>query len=111
MTVEPDTTVRDASPQHPFQLRSYLGLSPSIEPNGAAYYVDAIAPQLGAARVRVPSYARLDPGLIRRASHTVQLGLWGQNLLEDSHAEFGNFNITSFTEVPRSVVAKVTWSR
>ena len=83
-------------PRQLAQLRSNLDLGDTLEFNGAAYYVDEV-PFLG-----MPSYTRLDLGLTWRPSASVELALWGQNLLEDGHSE------GSGAQVPRGLYAQVT---
>ena len=83
-------------PRQLAQLRSNLDLGESLEFNGAAYYVDEV-PFLG-----VPAYTRLDMGLAWRPSSSVEVSLWGQNLLDEGHSE------GSGAQVPRGVYAQIT---
>jgi iron complex outermembrane receptor protein len=91
------------SPEHQFNIRSYLDITEDLEFNAALYYVDNI-PDEGAA-----SYVRLDLGLTWRPTDNVEVALWGQNLLDDKHLEFGDdlFQATPL-EIERSFYAQVT---
>jgi hypothetical protein len=39
----------------------------------------------------------------------LELGIWGQNLAEGGHPEFPSYRTREISEVPRSVVGRVTW--
>jgi len=98
----PAKSDEDSSPRHQFNVRSYFDIGDALELNAAAYFVDDI--QAG----RVPSYVRLDFGLAWQARPNVELGLWGQNLLESGHVEFiDSFFVIDPVEVQRSVYAQV----
>lgn len=69
---------------------------------GQLRYVDALAGQ------KLPAYAELD---LRAGWHLrpdLELALIGQNLLHDSHAEFGQ--PSTRLELERSVMAELRWS-
>lgn len=98
------------NPQQQASLRSYLTLPWDLELNSALYFVDQVAPyQLNGTNVAIPSYLRADIGLVWHASPTLDIGIWGHNLLDDSHPEFTNQNSRFITEIPRSVMGKLTW--
>ena len=63
----------------------------------------------GTVRVPVSSYVRLDLGVTWRPTKALELGIWGQNLLDNQHPEFYNYKPAMRTEVARSVLGKVTW--
>jgi outer membrane receptor protein involved in Fe transport len=109
MRLAPDPSAELDSPQHQVQLRSYLDLPQHLELNGALYFVDNIRPQSAATRVPVSSYIRLDLGLGWRPTKSLEIGVWGQNLLNDRHPEFTSLQSTLRTEIPRSVVGRVSW--
>ena len=69
------------TPHHLAQLRSYLTLFERVELNGGLYYVDR-RPTNDA-----DSYLRLDLGVLWRPRPGLELAIWGQNLLEDTHLE------------------------
>lgn len=87
-----------SSPRHLAQLRSYLDIGNNTEFNAAVYHVDRI-PQLN-----IDAYTRVDLGLAWRVGSNLRLELWGQNLLEASHAE------ASGALVPRGVQARMSYS-
>ena len=80
-----------STPRTMAQVRSMLDLGTNWEFNAGAYYVDRI-PQLA-----IDAYTRLDAGLTWRARANQRWSVWGQNLLDDGHAE------ASGARVPRSV--------
>ena len=105
----PGSSMNNESPQNQFQLRSYLNLPHNVELDGTVYYVDQIYPALGLSETRVPSYVRVDLGVTWRPVKSLEIGVWGQNLADNQHAEFTNYKTSLITEIPRSVLGKVTW--
>lgn len=86
------------------RLRSYLSLRGGWELNGAVQYTGSLRNQ------PIPAYTRLDLGLVWRPTPALELGLWGQNLLEHRHAEAINQFLSTFRgEVPRAVSSRLTW--
>jgi iron complex outermembrane receptor protein len=98
-----------AAPEQQFQVRSALNLPGNLELNAAAYYVDQIQAAYGVGQLTIPSYVRLDIGLVWHATKTLEIGIWGQNLLDGRHAEFTSYKTPLITEIPRAVVGKITW--
>ena len=112
MQMQPDggAASSSGSPQQQVSLRSYLELPWNMELNCAAYFVDQLAPfQLSGNYFDIPAYFRADIGLIWHASSSLDVGIWGYNLLDGSHPEFTNQNNRQITEVPRSIMGKLTW--
>jgi iron complex outermembrane receptor protein len=110
MRMRPDNDLESASPQQQAGLRSYLTLPWNLELNGSASFVDQVTPlKLSGTKVDVPAYFRADVGLIWHVSPTLDLGIWGYNLLDGSHPEFTSQNSNQVTEVPRSIMGKLTW--
>jgi iron complex outermembrane receptor protein len=105
----PGTSINNDSPQNQFQIRSYLDLPHNVELNGAVYYVDQVSPIFGLGEKSIPAYVRLDLGLTWRPTKSLEIGVWGQNLLDGQHPEFTSENSSVITEIPRSVVGKITW--
>ncbi len=97
------------SPHHQFRLISNVDLPGHVEFNSAVYYVDSIALSAGSSTVPIPSYVRLDLGLAWHPTKSIEIGIWGQNLLQDRHAEFNGNDQSGITEIPRSVLGRVTW--
>ncbi len=108
--LDPSDAPSYSTPEHQAQLRSYLALPGHVELIGAVYYVDSVLPSNGMEDIEIPSYVRLDLGITWRPRERLELGLWGQNLLDNKHPESANFRLRSVAEVPRSVVGRVTWS-
>jgi iron complex outermembrane recepter protein len=102
-------TAQEASPEHQLSLRSYVNLPWNLEFNTAAYFVDQVLSPAGAETAVIPSYVRVDVGLVWHASKSLEVGIWGRNLLDDHHPEFTATNAALRTEVPRGVQAKITW--
>ncbi len=95
------------SPQHQFFIRSLSDVSENVEFDMTVRWVDRIA------AVDVASYWNLDVRLGWKPIAGLELAVIGQNLFEDSHAEYAASPfVSSFTgEVERGVYAKVTWSQ
>ena len=76
----------------------------NLELNGAIYYYDNIASQ------GIPAFTRLDVGLTWRPEPNVEISLWGQNLLDPEHEEFGpdGFLSNGSALIERGLYAQVT---
>ena len=109
MRLQPNRTANSESPQQQFQLRSDLDLSSNVQLNSALYFVDRVNSQAGTTVASVPSYVRLDVGVSWRPTQSLELGLWGRNLIDNQHPEYSSYRTTLRTEVPRSVLGTVTW--
>jgi iron complex outermembrane recepter protein len=96
------------SPQQQFQVRSYLDLPCHFELNGAIYVVGRSTAPISPGFDEIPSYVRADLGLIWSARKWLEVGIWGENLLQSEHVEFSSQQTPALTEVPRSVLAKIT---
>ena len=84
-TIQP--AEENATPRNLAQLRSTWGMNGQLELSGALYYVDELEAQ------GVDAYERLDVGLTWSPWKQVELALWGQNLLDEEHAEASNVAI------------------
>jgi hypothetical protein len=51
----------------------------------------------------------MDFGVTWRPTKSLELGIFGQNLLDGNHAEFTNYKTTVLTEIPRSIMGRITW--
>jgi hypothetical protein len=71
-------------------------VSSGLELHGAIYYTDRLRQQ------SIDAYERLDVGVTWRLRRSVELALWGQNLLEEEHAE------TSAEAIPRGGFLQIT---
>jgi iron complex outermembrane receptor protein len=104
-----DDFLEGGTPSQQASLRSYINLPRRLELNAAAYYVDHITAPLSAATARIAAYVRIDTGITWRASAGLELGVWGQNLLNRRHAENTSFQTTRVTEIPRTFLVRVNW--
>lgn len=96
------------SPQQQAQITSYLDILPNLQLNGAFYFVDQCTSPMAASVVQIPSYGRLDVGLVWHPTRALEIGIWGGNLLQREHLEFASQQTPALTEVPRSIMAKIT---
>jgi iron complex outermembrane recepter protein len=93
------------TPDHQAQLRSNLDLPWKLHWNASAYFVNRLPAQ------SIPSYTRLDTGLIWRAGESVSLSAVGQNLLKDLHPEFSGTDSTVQSDLMRrAAYGKIAWS-
>lgn len=106
--LHPDDRAFQGNPEQMFQARSYLDLTRNLEFNSAVYYVDRQVAEAGLGMATIPSYVRLDVGLVWRPTKSLELGIWGQNLLQDRHAEFPSLKSSVQTEIPREISARIT---
>jgi len=106
--VRPNDPAFQGNPQHQVQLRSYLDLPGNLELNNAVYYVDRQVAASGLGTATIPAYVRVDAGLVWHPSKSVEIGIWGHNLLDDRHPEFPSLKSSVQTEIPRSIVGKIT---
>lgn len=109
MRLRPNEAAEQESPQHQFQLQSHLDLTKDLELNAAVYYVDQTEITLTQGTAAIPAYVRLDVGLTWRPLESLELAVWGQNLLDPQHSEFPSYRTSFLTEIPRSVFGKITW--
>jgi iron complex outermembrane recepter protein len=89
-------------------LRSFLDLPFHIEQTTALTWVDAL-PSPFPGVPEVPAHTRLDVGFTWRPSESLEVGIWGRNLLEAHHLEFTGISTAQPAEVPRSFLGRVTW--
>jgi iron complex outermembrane receptor protein len=106
----PETSIYYRSgPEHQAQLRSTLDLPHQFELSGAVSFVDQFNVPTLSGSLSIPGYVRLDLGLIWHPTKNLELGIWGQNLAEDQHLEFSSYKTGLLTEIPRSVMGRITW--
>jgi iron complex outermembrane receptor protein len=93
------------SPEHQFQVHSYLRLPRNFELDASLYHVSQLT------HSQVPSYARLDLRLAWRIAEGVEISAGGQNLLDGRHEEFAGTDAAILTtQVKRSAYGKVTFT-
>lgn len=92
-------------PDHQAQLRSSVSLPHNLQWNASAYFVNRLP------AVAIPSYTRLDTGLIWHGEERVSVTVMGQNLLKSLHPEFaGPDSVVLPGMMRRAAYAKVVWS-
>ncbi|MCH2038246.1 MAG: TonB-dependent receptor [Rickettsiales bacterium] len=92
----------ERSPENQFKLRSHVNVTPDIEWDTIAYYVDELN------NFGVNDYVRLDLRLGWTPKENVRLSLVGQNLLDDKHQEFSGASLSQPTQVERSFYGNLT---
>jgi iron complex outermembrane receptor protein len=93
-----------SNPRHQFLLRSHVDLRRGFTWDANLNYVDALPAQ------QIPSYVRLDSQLTWRLGERMDVGLVGQNLLQNQHAESNDMlTIVNPSLVKRSAFARITW--
>ena len=98
------------SPDYPIQLRSRVNLRRNLAWDVSAYFNDALDNQGPLSNLTIPSYTRLDTGLIWKLREGFSLSVVGQNLLKDHHMEFEDVNGSMQSgQIKRSAYAKLTW--
>jgi len=110
MDILVNTGVNRQSPQEQGQVRSYLDLPRHLQFNSALYYVGPVTAPAGPIAAAIPAYVRADVGLVWNPSRALTIGAWGQNLLQSRHAEYASQITSILTDVPRSLVGKITWN-
>jgi iron complex outermembrane receptor protein len=99
---ENEGAYENSYPANQFHLRSYLDIGQNLELNGALYYVDQIENQ------QADSYLRMDVGLTWHITPNIDVSFWGQNLLDNQHAEFFDSDRSSVvSEIPSSFYARI----
>ena len=91
------------SPRHQFNVRSQWDVNDRLSFDTALYYVDALP------AFPVSAYWRLDARTGWRLTDHIELELVGQNILDDSHREFGAPTDAGATVIGRSVYGRLTW--
>jgi iron complex outermembrane receptor protein len=93
------------APDHQAQLRSSVSLPHNLQWNASAYFVNRLP------AVSIPSYTRLDSGLIWHAGERASVSVVGQNLLKNLHPEYaGPSSSVQSDLMRRSAYAKIAWS-
>jgi iron complex outermembrane receptor protein len=93
------------SPDHQAQLRSTLSLPRNLQWDTSVYFVNRLP------AVSIPSYTRLDTGIVWRVGERVSVSVIGQNLLKNLHPEFaGPSSSVQSGLIRRGAYAKIDWS-
>ena len=94
-----------STPDHQAQMRSSVSLPHNLQWNASVYFVNRLPIPA------IPSYTRLDTGLIWHAGEHVSLNVMGQNLLKGLHSEFsGASTSVQSGMMRRGAYAKLAWS-
>ncbi len=95
-------TNEGTSPEHQFQIRSYLDLPCNLQLDAELYYVDRLK------SLDVDSYTRIDLRLEWTPSPRWMFSVSVENLIGDDHQEFSDSAVFA-TEVPRTVYGQVAF--
>ena len=94
-------TDEGTSPEHQFQIRSYLDLPWQLQLDAELYYVDRLT------SLDVGSYTRVDLRLEWAPTAKWIFSVSVENLFGDAHQEFADSAVVA-TEVPRTVYGQIT---
>jgi iron complex outermembrane receptor protein len=95
-------------PKNQYSVRSSMDLPHNVELDAGFRWVDRLPAHDVATLVYVPSYGELDVRLAWRPTDSLEFSVTGQNLLHDSHQEFG-LPGPSQEEIERNVFARIVW--
>jgi iron complex outermembrane recepter protein len=94
-----------STPDHQAQMRSSVSLPHNLQWNASVYFVNRLPIPA------IPSYTRVDTGLIWHAGERVSLNVMGQNLLKSLHSEFSGASASVQSGMMRrGAYAKLVWS-
>ncbi len=96
-------TKEGTTPQHQFNIRSYVNITENVEFDTLLYFNDNL-PAEG-----IDAYTRLDVRLGWRPVDPVEVSIAGQNLLDDQHPEFSAFTYNTPSQIGRAVYGKISW--
>lgn len=91
----------ERSPENQFTLRSHVNITPEIEWDTIAYYVDSLD------NYGIDDYVRLDIRFGWTPKKNMKLSIVGQNLLDDMHQEFAGASLSDPTQVERSIYGNI----
>ena len=96
------------APKDQANFRLYASITESVDWTLAVYWSDTTGSPTGVGAAITPAWARMDTGLMIRPRKNIEVALWGQNLLDEHHAEITNDFLFRTTEVERSFYGRVT---
>jgi len=102
-TGDDDIALFNNSPRNQVQLRSLFAVTPRLELDLSAYYVDRLIAS------DIPAYLRIDARLAWHPTAALELSVVGQNLFDDKHLEFTGNDHATAVPINRSIYGKVTW--
>jgi len=97
-----------ADPKNQYSLRSFMDLPNKLSLDATFRWVDRVPMNNSGVVAYVPSYAELDIRLGWQPIESLEVSLVGQNLLHESHPEFGIQGPLS-EEIERGIYGKVVW--
>lgn len=98
------------TPKNQIKLKSFYNLTPKLEFDNIAYYVDNLPTAGSTYKTKgLPSYFRFDTRLGYLATKNLDLSIGIQNLLDQRHVEFKPSLYNVSTEVGRTFYAKLVW--
>lgn len=92
------------SPEHQFNIRSYLNITHSVSFDTALYYVSNVPAYF------IPDYTRVDARLAWQINKWVQVSATGQNLLSPQHFEYADLYQAIASEAARSIFGQIRLS-
>jgi iron complex outermembrane receptor protein len=98
-----------ADPKNQFSVRSAMDLPGNVELDAALRRVDRLPANNAGVVEYVPGYTELNVRLGWRPVESLELSVVGQNLLHDSHPEFGLAGPFRH-EIERSVYGRIVWT-
>ncbi len=108
LRIRPNPEEEGDSPEHRFNLRSYLDLPGHWELNTAVGYTSRLRNSI--THHQIPAYTRVDVGLVWRPLPAWEFGLWGRNLFDPEHPEFSQIVTPGvLVEIPREINARARW--
>jgi iron complex outermembrane receptor protein len=93
------------SPRNQASVRVRWDATDRLAVDGTVYYVDSLP------AFQIDSYVRLDLRVAWRLNDHVQFEMVGQNLLDDTHREFGAPTDANAAVIERSIFGRLTWRR
>lgn len=96
------------NPEHQFNIRSHVKITPSITFDTNWYFVDTLEVN-EFQKEKIPSYHRLDAQLSWGILPNMMVHIVGQNLLDEHHQEFSERFLSTPGEISRNLYTKLTW--
>jgi iron complex outermembrane receptor protein len=98
-----DVEPEGISPHQQAHLRALWTINPEWSLNSALYYVGPLE------QYSIHGYVRMDMNLAYQIQKNLRFNLIGQNLLDESHQEYGSATSLNTAEIDRSVIGKLVW--
>ncbi|NIP29856.1 MAG: TonB-dependent receptor [Candidatus Dadabacteria bacterium] len=98
----------DFSPKNQIKIQSFLDLTDKLEFDASLYWVDDIKT---AEFENISDYTRLDLRLAYKFLNGLEFSITGQNILDNSHKEFGNAILGNNSNIERSIFGSIIWRK